>query len=531
MRPSPAALPTADAALALIKPRVRALAAYTLQAPEARRKLNQNESPFDVPAAIKDAVWARVRDAAWNRYPSFTPVELLARLAERHGWTPDGVLVGNGSNELIQATLAVTVAEGSVVVTPVPTFTLYRLLSEVYGGRHVGVPFSADFAFDIPALIRAAVTAAARVVVVNSPNNPTGTPLPEGAVERLLRETEALIVVDEAYQDFGGPTAIPLLAGHARLVVLRTFSKAMSLAGLRFGYALAHPAVAREIAKAKLPYNVNRVTLTAAHAALDAQAAFAESTARVRDARAGGGARHPGEGRLGRAGAGRVPARHRGDGGRCGRRGGRPHGGLGRRERPVSRRGEARRKTKETEVRVVVDLDGSGRAEIKTGIGFFDHMLEALARHAPYDLEIAASGDLHVDAHHTVEDVGIVLGQALSQALGERRGIRRYGDATVPLDDALARVVVDVSGRPFVAFHADPPTWQRLGDYDVALTPEFFRALATHGGLTLHVDLLRGQNAHHVVEAVFKAAARALGEATGVDPRVQGVPSTKGTLA
>ncbi len=285
MRPSPAALPTADAALALIKPRVRALAAYTLQAPEAHRKLNQNESPFDVPAAIKDAVWARVREAAWNRYPAFTPVELLARLAERHGWTPDGVLVGNGSNELIQATLAVTVAEGSVVVTPVPTFTLYRLLSEVYGGRHVGVPLTAEFAFDVPALIRAAVTAAARVVVVNSPNNPTGTPFPEGGVERLLRETEALIVVDEAYQDFGGPTAIPLLAGHARLVVLRTFSKAMSLAGLRFGYALAHPAVAREIAKAKLPYNVNRVTLAAAHAALDAQTTFAESTARVRDAR------------------------------------------------------------------------------------------------------------------------------------------------------------------------------------------------------------------------------------------------------
>ena len=197
----------------------------------------------------------------------------------------------------------------------------------------------------------------------------------------------------------------------------------------------------------------------------------------------------------------------------------------------MSRTGEATRKTKETQVRVRVDLDGSGRADVKTGIGFFDHMLEALARHAQYDVEIAASGDLHIDAHHTVEDVGIVLGQALSQALGERRGIRRYGEATVPLDDALARVVVDVSGRPYVAFHADPPTWQRLGDYDVALTPEFFRALATHGGLTLHVDLLRGQNAHHVVEAVFKAAARALGEATGLDPRVRGVPSTKGTLA
>jgi imidazoleglycerol-phosphate dehydratase len=196
----------------------------------------------------------------------------------------------------------------------------------------------------------------------------------------------------------------------------------------------------------------------------------------------------------------------------------------------MSRAAEVQRKTTETDVRVRVALDGTGHASVKTGIGFFDHMLEALARHALLDLEVSAAGDLHVDAHHTVEDVGIVLGQALAQALGERRGIRRYGEATVPLDDALARVVVDVSGRPFLAYHAEPPTWQKVGDYDVALTPEFFRAVATHGGLTLHVDLLRGQNAHHVVEAVFKAFARALLEATGVDPRVRDVPSTKGLL-
>jgi imidazoleglycerol-phosphate dehydratase len=196
----------------------------------------------------------------------------------------------------------------------------------------------------------------------------------------------------------------------------------------------------------------------------------------------------------------------------------------------VSRSGEVTRKTKETEVRVRVTLDGAGRAQVKTGVGFFDHMLEALARHALYDLEVAAAGDLHVDQHHTVEDVGIVLGQALALALGERRGIRRYGAATVPLDDALARVVVDVSGRPYLAYHAEPPSPQRVGDYDPALTPEFFRALATHAGLTLHVDLLRGQNAHHCVEAVFKAAARALGDATGLDPHVTDVPSTKGTL-
>jgi imidazoleglycerol-phosphate dehydratase len=197
----------------------------------------------------------------------------------------------------------------------------------------------------------------------------------------------------------------------------------------------------------------------------------------------------------------------------------------------MTRVAEVSRKTRETDIQVRLGLDGAGTARIATGIGFFDHMLEALARHALYDLDVRATGDLHVDQHHTVEDVGIVLGQALARALGDRTGIRRYGEATVPLDDALARVVVDVSGRPYVAFHADPPSWQKLGDYDVALTPEFFRALATHGGLTLHVDLLRGQNAHHVVEAVFKAAARALGEATRVDPRVQGVPSTKGSLS
>jgi imidazoleglycerol-phosphate dehydratase len=196
----------------------------------------------------------------------------------------------------------------------------------------------------------------------------------------------------------------------------------------------------------------------------------------------------------------------------------------------MTRSGEAARRTRETEVRVRLELDGGGRAQVRTGIGFFDHMLETLARHALYDLEVAASGDLHVDQHHTVEDVGIVLGQALAQALGERRGIRRYGEATVPLDDALARVVVDVSGRPYVAYHADPPGGPTVGDYDVALTPEFFRALGTHGGLTLHLDLLRGRNAHHCVEAVFKAAARALGEATALDPRVRDVPSTKGVL-
>ncbi|HET8623978.1 MAG TPA: imidazoleglycerol-phosphate dehydratase HisB [Gemmatimonadales bacterium] len=196
----------------------------------------------------------------------------------------------------------------------------------------------------------------------------------------------------------------------------------------------------------------------------------------------------------------------------------------------MSRTGQVVRKTKETELRVRVNLDGRGDATVHTGIGFFDHMLEALARHGLLDLEVQCSGDLHVDGHHTVEDTGIALGQAIAQALGDRGGIRRYADAMVPLDDALVRVVLDVSGRPFLAYHVDIPKWQMLGDYDVFLTPEFFRAVVTNAGLTAHIDLMRGDNPHHIVEAAFKAFARALDAATGLDPRVSGVPSTKGVL-
>ena len=196
----------------------------------------------------------------------------------------------------------------------------------------------------------------------------------------------------------------------------------------------------------------------------------------------------------------------------------------------MGRIAEVTRNTNETRIRVRVDLDGSGRAAVKTGIGFFDHMLDALARHALLDLEVACAGDLQVDGHHTVEDTGIALGQAIAQALGDRAGIRRYADATVPLDEALVRAVIDVSGRPFLAYHVEIPKWQMLGDYDVFLTPEFFRALVLNAGLTVHLDLLRGENPHHVVEATFKAFARALDQATGRDPRVTGVPSTKGSL-
>jgi len=196
----------------------------------------------------------------------------------------------------------------------------------------------------------------------------------------------------------------------------------------------------------------------------------------------------------------------------------------------VTRTAHIHRVTGETDVSLSLGLDGTGVGERRTGVGFFDHLLDAVARHAGLDLDVGVNGDLETGPHHTVEDTGIALGHAQAQARGDPAGIRRYADALVPLDEALVRAVVDVSGRPYLSYAIDIPKWQMLGDYDVFLTPEFFRAVVLNAGLTVHMDLIRGDNPHHIVEAAFKAFARALDGATTIDPRVVGVPSTKGAL-
>lgn len=188
------------------------------------------------------------------------------------------------------------------------------------------------------------------------------------------------------------------------------------------------------------------------------------------------------------------------------------------------------RTTAETDIRLALDLDGRGEAAISTGIGFLDHMLTLFARHACIDLTVQARGDLHVDQHHTVEDVGICLGTALRQALGDKAGIRRYGDVTLPMDESLVTVAIDLSGRFFLVFRVDFPT-AKVGDFDTELVREFWQALAANGLLNLHVVLHHGQNSHHISEAVFKAAARALRAAVEPDGRTTSVPSTKGTLS
>lgn len=193
------------------------------------------------------------------------------------------------------------------------------------------------------------------------------------------------------------------------------------------------------------------------------------------------------------------------------------------------RKADIRRKTKETQIEVSVTLTGEGRADIQTGVGFFDHMLTHLARHGLFDLVVKATGDLHVDPHHTVEDVGICLGKAFLEAVGDPAGLVRFGHAVVPMDEALAEVAVDFSGRPYLVFDTDLPRG-RVGEFDIELTEEFLRAFSVQSRTTIHVILRHGKNAHHCVEAIFKALARALGAALQRDPRVKDVPSTKGML-
>jgi imidazoleglycerol-phosphate dehydratase len=195
----------------------------------------------------------------------------------------------------------------------------------------------------------------------------------------------------------------------------------------------------------------------------------------------------------------------------------------------MNRTAKIERKTSETDIKIALNLDGSGQAEVNTGVGFFDHMLILLAKHGLFDLTAKVEGDLYIDSHHTIEDTGIVLGKVLAQALGDKQGIKRYGTAFVPLDEALAMVVVDCSGRPFLQYDVATPLVE-IGNYPSEMTEEFLRALATNAGLTLHVRLLAGKNSHHIAEAIYKALGRALAEATRIDERITGVMSTKGIL-
>jgi histidinol-phosphate/aromatic aminotransferase/cobyric acid decarboxylase-like protein len=292
-----------------VKPAVRALSAYSVALPRAPVKINQNENPWDLPEAVKRQVVERALARPWSRYPDLNPKDLLEALARHSGWRADGILVGNGSNEAIEALLRVTVGPGTKVVIPEPTFALYAHLATILGGDLVRVPLSfrgakvesgpeestvatADpsgparrrplrVTYDVEALLAARRASGAPVTVVCSPNNPTGTSLEVADVEQLCRDGDGLVVIDEAYHEFAARTVVPLLPHCPNLIVLRTFSKAMALAGLRVGYLLASPEIVREVDKARLPYNLDFFSQAAALAALEAREALAANVHRL----------------------------------------------------------------------------------------------------------------------------------------------------------------------------------------------------------------------------------------------------------
>jgi histidinol-phosphate aminotransferase len=249
---------------ALLRPHIEGITEYRLEHRECRIKLNQNENPFDLPDEVRNEVLHRVAAEHWSRYPEFVPRRQMEKIAEFTGWTADGVLLGNGSNDLLQLLFSCALDAGRGVVISQPTFTLYRLLAEALGAPVCDVPMTRSLKLDTDAVIAAANATGAAMLVLCSPNNPTGGQIPLADLDRILRATGALVVVDEAYVQFAGPSAVTLLARYERLVVLQTFSKAMGAAGLRFGYALLSPALARQLTKVKLPYSVNIFTLIAA---------------------------------------------------------------------------------------------------------------------------------------------------------------------------------------------------------------------------------------------------------------------------
>ena len=255
--------------LDIIKPRVRQLRAYTLSPDRASVKLNQNENPWDAPEAVRREVLRRFEARAWSRYPDFVPASLCEKLAAFAGWTPDGVVAGNGSNELIQALMMVTVGEGRRVLITEPTFALYRQVATVLGGEVLSVTLDASLSFDVPALLNAVEASQPDVTVICSPNNPTGCRMDDSDLVKILESTRGLVVVDEAYFEFSGRTVVPLLERHPNLAVFRTFSKALALAALRVGYLLAAPELAREVGKAVLPYNLNAFSQTAAEVSVE----------------------------------------------------------------------------------------------------------------------------------------------------------------------------------------------------------------------------------------------------------------------
>ena len=519
-------------------------------------KLDANENPFA--PLVEDSVATAV-----NRYPEPQPAELRRVMAALYGVTSENLVVTRGGDDAIDILVRTFCRPGTdAIAIATPTFSAYAQFARLQGAQVLEVPLGPDFGFDPAAFVKAVQASAVpvKLAFLCSPNNPTGDLIPAAntlAVVDALPDT--IVVLDEAYVEFSEAESLASeTARNDRLVIIRTLSKAYGLAGARVGCAIGTPALIDLISRALPPYPMPTLSIRAALQTLAParRPLHQQRIARLkadRDRIAGEIARSPIVKSV-RNGGGNflflevddpadLAVRLQSLGIRIRFRPNAAPGGvrltIGTDAENAaalaafgvsaadssSRRGEAIRDTKETQIAVSIDLDRAEPRRIDTGVPFYDHMLDQVAAHGGFALTLACKGDLEIDAHHSIEDVAIAFGQALGQALGERRGIGRFGFA-LPMDETQAQVLIDLSGRPYARFEGDF-TASHIGAYPTEMTRHVFRSIADTLGAAIHVTVT-GENDHHKTEACYKAFGRALRQAVARDG--SGVPSTKGVL-
>ena len=548
----------------LARPEILALPAFDIAAkandafgPDAI-KLDANENPF--PPLLDGAVAAGV-----NRYPEPQPARLVGAMAALYGVEAENLVVTRGADDAIDILIRTFCRPGEDAVSIcTPTFSAYAHFAALQGARTIEVPLEDDFGFDPEVVIdRLLLERNVKLAFICAPNNPTGNLIPwvDIAAVCLALDHNTLVVVDEAYIEFSDQESVASYVNEVEnLVVLRTLSKAYGLAGARIGCLIANPELASLAGRALPPYPLPTLSIEAALLALspsrrpihaeriarikaerDRLAPLLETSPLVKSVRNGGGnflfleVEEP-ETLAQKLRALGIRVRFRPNAAPGGLRltigtdaenqAALAALGVATQGKPA-RRGEVVRDTKETKIAVAVDLDRANPRKIDTGIAFFDHMLDQIAAHAGFSLTLACEGDLEIDAHHSLEDCAIAFGQALSKALGERRGIGRFG-FSLPMDETEAHVLIDLSGRPYSVFEAEFEA-SHIGAYPTEMTQHIFRSLADSLGAAIHVRV-SGDNDHHKTEAAFKAFGRALRQAVAREGAGDAVPSTKGVL-
>lgn len=553
---------------ALVRPNLRALQPYA----SARHEYSGTGIFLD---ANENAFGSTLREG-YNRYPDPLQHELKSKIAALKGISPQQLFLGNGSDESIDLLIRAFCRPGvdEIVVMP-PTYGMYAVCAGIHDATVREIPLTGTFTIDVDRVLDA-LAPQTKLIFVCSPNNPSANCMPAEEIEALLQAHRGLVILDEAYIDYAPEKSfVPQLSRFPNLVILQTFSKAWGLAALRLGMAIASPEVVDILNRIKPPYNIGVATQELALQALansGRKDRMVQATLRAREALRAeletlpfvervfpsdanfllvktGQARQIYQALLAR----QVIIRDRSQVAHPETTGclritvGTPQenrmlldalreiAGLPARYTSAvplpPRVARIQRQTMETDISLELDLDGSGRYKIETGLGFFDHMLAQLARHSGCDLWLHVRGDLHVDEHHTIEDTALALGQAFRQALGDKRGIERYG-FVLPMDETLAQVALDFSGRSWLVWHAEFHR-ERIGDMPTEMFHHFFKSFSDAAGCNLHVKV-EGKNEHHKIEAIFKAVGRAIKMAVRRDPQAidhgAEIPSTKGSL-